>query len=264
MLTGRRPGTNVSPEIPDQLAVVLKIQHGQGLHGPQDQDLIAPQICPQHDLAHSSPDGRPWVGAALTQHHLDPAAHDPSMIVQAADSLPSLDRVIRGKTGKLEQVGDRTLAFVHGVPQGSHVNHRIGKPPRKLPRILGGIDGMGQDPLQAIDRQGEGGDVVVVEDTRRDERTACLAAAIGEKWYFRCQVTRKLIEGPAELDQPAFDPLQAALVLAADLLGDDAVAASRADIVKVVLHERLARDPWRCSRQSDAQVFHVEPRPQPE
>ncbi len=73
------------------------------------------------------------------------------MLVQKALGLPPICRVICGKTGKLKQVADRALAFLHGVPQSSQIDHRIGDPRWKLPRILGRGDGMRQDPFETLD-----------------------------------------------------------------------------------------------------------------
>jgi hypothetical protein len=35
---------------------MLMVEHGQGLHGPENQDLIAPQIRVQQHVAHPSLD----------------------------------------------------------------------------------------------------------------------------------------------------------------------------------------------------------------
>ena len=102
---------------------------------------------------------------------------------------------------------------------------------------------MGQDPFQAFDRQGERGDVVVVEDAGGDEGPQGLAAAIGQEGDLPCEVSRQLIKGPAELVEPAGDPFQAILMLAANLLGDDPVLPGRTDIVEVGLHQRSAAMP---------------------
>ncbi len=44
MLGRACPGPHVTSQIPDELAVVLKVEHGQRLHGSQYQDLVAPQV----------------------------------------------------------------------------------------------------------------------------------------------------------------------------------------------------------------------------
>ncbi len=123
---------------------------------------------------------------------------------------------------------------------------------------------MGQDPLQAPDRQGERGDVVVIEDARGHQGPQRLAAAIGQEGDLAGEVGRQLVEGPAESIEPAQDPFQPLLVLAADLLGDDPVLAGRPDIVEVGLHQRLRGDARRGRGQRQPQVLHVETSPQPE
>ena len=123
---------------------------------------------------------------------------------------------------------------------------------------------MGQHALQAADRQGERGDVVVIEDARGHQGPQRLAAAIGQEGDLAGEVSRQLVEGPAESIEPAQDPFQPLLVLAADLLGDDPVLAGRPDIVEIGLHQRLRGDARRGRRERQPQVFHVETSPQPE
>ena len=107
-------------------------------------------------------------------------------------------------------------------------------------------------------------DVVVVEDAGRDERPQRLAAPVGQEGDLARQVGRQLVERPAELVQPAGDPVEPPLMLALDLLGDDPVLPRGADVVEVGLHQRLGGDARRGGGQGQAQVLHVEPRPEPE
>ena len=37
-------GASVAAELPDQLAVMVKVEHRQALDGPQDEDLVAPEV----------------------------------------------------------------------------------------------------------------------------------------------------------------------------------------------------------------------------
>ena len=153
---------------------------------------------------------------------------------------------------------------MHRVPEPAEVDDRVGQSGGDLFRVLARVGGVGQNALQALDRQGERGDVVVIEDARGHQRPQRLAAAIGQEGDLPGEVGRQLVEGPAESIEPAHDPFQPLLVLAADLLGDDPVLAGRPDVVEVGLHQRLAGDARRGRRQRQPQVFDVEPGPQPE
>ncbi len=39
-----RLGMRIASQVPNQFAVVLQVEHRQGLNGPQDQDLVAPEV----------------------------------------------------------------------------------------------------------------------------------------------------------------------------------------------------------------------------
>src|SRR5438045_5583574 len=95
----RRPGVGlgaagfragVTAEAPDQLAVVLDVEHGQALDGAQDQDLVAPEVGAEQDVAHPGPDRRPGVGPSLAEHDLDPAPDGAAMPAQVAEDPPPL------------------------------------------------------------------------------------------------------------------------------------------------------------------------------
>ena len=129
-------------------------------------------------------------------------------------------------------------APIHRVPKPLEIDDGVGKSRRELLDVLRPVAGVREDELQPFDRERERGDVVMVEDARR-HGTAALAAAIGQKRDLTAEVTRQPIEGPVEPIEPAIHPFQAALVLAADLLGNDPVPAGRADVIQVGLHERM-------------------------
>ena len=122
-----------------------------------------------------------------------------------------LGRVVGGEAREIEQFGDRPPAPMHRVPERPKIDDRIGEPGGEHAGVLGGIGGMGQDPLEPLDRQGQRGDVVVVEDAGGDERPQRLAAAIGQEGNLAREVVGQLVEGPAELVAASGRPTPAAL-----------------------------------------------------
>ncbi len=111
-----RLGAGVAAQVPDQLAVVLEVEHRQALDGPQDQDLVAPEVGAQQHVAHPGLDRGPGVAVPLAQHDLDPAPDHAAMPAQVAEDPPPLGRVVGREARELEQVGDGPLAAMDRVP----------------------------------------------------------------------------------------------------------------------------------------------------
>ncbi len=214
-------GMNIAAEAPDQLAVVLKVKHCQGLDRAEHQDLIAPEVGAQQHVAHPGFHDGPRIACSLAQDNLDPSSGYPAMSAQIGDDPPPRGQVVGRKTRELEQQGQRSLASIHGVPERSQVHDGVGQPGRELSRVLAAIGCEFHDGLQALDREGERGDIVVVEDARGHNRPQGLAAAIGQVGKLLGEIGGEQVERPAESIEPARDPFQAFLVLMAKLLGDD-------------------------------------------
>ena len=127
------------------------------------------------------------------------------------------------------------------VPEPAEVDDRVGQ----IAGIFFGswrrIGGVGHHSLQAADREGQRGDVVVIEDARGHDCPERLAAAIGEEGDLAGEVGRQLVEGPAESIEPAHDPFEPLLVLAPDLLGDDPVLPGRPDVIEVASPSAIRR-----------------------
>ena len=136
-LDARLVCSGITSQVPDQLAVVLEVEHRQGLDRPENQDLVAPEVGSQEHVAHPGLDDGPGVALALAQHDFDPApGHSavPSQISQRfAGAMPGR------RTESTEARRGRKAAACsrcHGMPERAEVDDRIGQLGRELPRVL--------------------------------------------------------------------------------------------------------------------------------
>ena len=105
----------------------------------EHQDLVAPEVGSQQHVAHPGFHDGPGVACSLAQDDLDPAPGHPAMPAQIGDDPPPRGRVVGRKTGELEQVGQRPLASIHGVPERAEVEDGVGQPARKFFRVLAAV-----------------------------------------------------------------------------------------------------------------------------
>ena len=98
-LASARLGGGITAEGPDQLAVVLDVEHGQGLDGAEDEDLVAPEVGAEQDVAHPGPDRLPRIRAALAEDDADPAADGPAVPAEVGRDPAPLVGVISGEAG---------------------------------------------------------------------------------------------------------------------------------------------------------------------
>ncbi len=149
-----RLGTSVAAKAPDQLAVVLEVEHRQALDRAKDQDLVAPQIGAQQHVLHPCFHDVPRVTISLSQHDLDPAPDRPTMPMQVVDDPSPFGDVVGGEAGELEQIGNRTFAAMHGMPEPCEDSRPGREAHGELPRVLGRVPGMFHDPFKpSIDKE---------------------------------------------------------------------------------------------------------------
>jgi hypothetical protein len=117
----------VAPEVPDQLAIVLDVEHGEALHGAEDQDLVAPEIGAEQDVAHPGPDGLPGIGAPLAEDDADPSPDGAAVAAEVGGDPTPLALIIVGEARQIEEPGGGAADAVHGMPERPQVEDRLGE-----------------------------------------------------------------------------------------------------------------------------------------